>query len=314
MRVFVDSGVYMDYLQGKGVRLHVLKTFEELLEQGKFKLIFPNITKEEIYKGVPLDRGRYLKNQFSKFSIPPVPAGVEESEEYKQARGLLEEYNTKLEEVRRRSLEAVDEILENHIEKLIKKAEDIQEDQNILYAAQVRKLKKNPPGKNTDPLGDQIVWELLLQKCTDEDLTVIVHDEDWKYTDGNKTRLHPLLQKEWDMKNTGNKVKLFPSLAPFIESIAPGKLTKKDIESEKQSSTPPTYRGDVDREFIFFTPPNLGAVSSASPPSVSQWQPVTVVGSAGEIVQCYSCGRWVNRSDYYGFTPQGYGCKFCAET
>lgn len=257
MRVFVDSGVYIDYLQGNGVRIHVLKTFGDLLDQGKFKLIFPNITKEEIYKGVPLDHGRYSKNQFDKSLMPAVPAGVEESEKYEQAQELLNKYNEKLEEVRKESLNAVDDILQNHIGKLMENAENIQEDPSVLEGAQVRKLKNNPPGKSIDPLCDEIIWELLLQKCTDENLAIIVHDGDWKYIDGNKTQLHPFLQKEWDDKNTGNKIELFSSLAP--------------------------------------------------------WQPVTVVGGS-EMVQCYSCGKWVNRKDYYGFTPKGYACKFCEET
>lgn len=313
MRVFVDSGVYMDYLQGKGVRLHILRTFEELLAERKFKLIFPNTTKEEIYKGILIDRARYSKNQFGELTMPAVPAGVEESERYKQAQELLNKYNEKLEEVRQESLTAVDDILQNHIEKLMENADNIQEDQSILEGAQARRLKNNPPGKSVDPLGDEIVWELLLQKCTDENLVIIVHDGDWKYVDRNKTQLHPFLQKEWDRKNTGNKIELFSSLAPFIKSIAPGKVTKKDIESEKQSAIPLTYRADEDKGFIFFTPQNLGAVSPTSTPSISQWQPITVVGSAG-LVQCYSCGRWVNRGDYYGFTPKGYACKFCVET
>ncbi len=111
MKVFVDSGVYMDYLQGDGTRLHVLKSFGELLAQHSFKLIFPNITKEEIYRGIPMDYGRYTKNKFCKVSIPNVPAGIEDGNNYRKANDLLAQYSLVIEEVRKESLLAIDDIL-----------------------------------------------------------------------------------------------------------------------------------------------------------------------------------------------------------
>lgn len=321
MKVFVDSGVYMDYLQGNG-SLRVLKTFEELLDKGEFGLIFPHITKEEIYRGVPIDYARFAKNKF-KLSMPDVPAGVEEGKKYLEAKELLEKYSERIEEVRQEALSAVDEILHNHIDKLFAKADAIREDDKVLGAAQVRKLKNNPPGKSTDPLGDEIVWELLLQKYTGDDLSIIAHDGDWRYEDNGKGSLHPFLKKEWDQKQTGKSIKLFPSIAPFIESIAPKKVTKKDIETEKIMDLPVGYGSQeqygnrINGNFVV-VPLSVGSASPSGSPSVSQWQPVTVSGSAsvspsaGAVVQCFSCSRMVPIKDYYGLTPQGYMCKFCA--
>lgn len=308
MRVFVDAGVYMDYLKGKG-SLRVLKAFESLLQEGKFKLIFPNITKEEIYRGLPLDHKRYSKNEFVKLSMPDVPAGIEEGDRYKNAKALLDQYSENIEEVRKESLDAVDSLLTDHIEKLLDKSEPIKEGTQTLEAAQLRKMKNNPPGKSTDPLGDEIVWELLLEKCIDDQLVVIAHDGDWKHTEGEKTELHPFLQKEWEEK-TKEKIKLFNSLAPFIEGLAPGKVTEEDVTAEERVSK-------INEPLLYYSPPNFGVasgivntvVSPISTPSVGTWQPITVQSS--DLVQCYACNRIIPKIEYYGFTPQGFGCRYC---
>ncbi|OGY07919.1 MAG: hypothetical protein A2700_01295 [Candidatus Blackburnbacteria bacterium RIFCSPHIGHO2_01_FULL_44_64] len=327
MRVFVDAGVYMDYLKGNGVRIHVLETFEDLLEKKKFKLVFPKVTKEEIYRGIPMDYRRFSKGNVLKASIPEVPAGVEEGEKFKEAQDLLNKYNQVIEEVRKQSLAAVDNILEKHIERLLKCSEEIKEDTEILEVAQIRKQKGNPPGKSSDPLGDEIVWELLLKTCIDEDLVIIAKDNDWKYSDEGKSVIHPFLQKEWSEKST-NKIEIFSSLAPFIETIDPKRITKKDLQSEKKITLPLTYLINVNDGIrvsgspsASLSPSNAGTIglgsvslspSSSASISPSQWQPVTVVGTTPNgYVQCYSCGRIVLQSEYYGLTSKGYGCKYC---
>lgn len=296
MRVFVDTGVYLDYLKGKGVRLKVLETFRELLEQKKFKLIFPDITKEEIYRGIPMDRGRYSVNKFLSFSLPDVPAGVEEDEKYKEAKKLFDQYGKAIEEVRKKSLGAVDDILKNYIEKLMSLAEDIRETERTISLATTRKLKGNPPGKNTDPLGDEIAWELLLEQCIDDDLVVIAHDGDWKYAeDGNKS-LHPFLQKEWEAVAQSKKISLFPSLAPFIESIAPKKVTKAEVESEKKEGpASPSSQGLNIPAGVFAMPMENenGGLIVGGIPSVGTWSPVVVTGSGivGNFESCDKCHR-----------------------
>lgn len=325
MRVFVDSGVYMDYLKGD-VSLRILEVFEELLEKGEFELIFPDITKEEIYRGIPLDLGRFSKNDKLKVSMPKVPAGIEEGENYKEAKDLLDDFNKKIEEVRQESFSAVGDILQNHIEKLLKKAnKDIIENREILEAAHMRKLKGNPPGKSTDPLGDEISWELLLHRSIDDKLIIITHDEDWRYSGEGKSILHPSLQKEWD-RESKHEVKLFQSLAPFIKSVAPNKINKKELETERKSINPSPFFIQVgDGIRVATSSPsaslslsNMGSVipvstvsaSASLSSNVSQWQPITVSGT-NTLVQCYSCGRFIVPSDYYGFTQNGFKCKFC---
>jgi hypothetical protein len=158
MNVFVDACVFInDYLRGNGGRLAVLEAFEKLHLEGKFKLIFPKVTRLELQAGIPLDYIRYSENKFPKMVIPDVPSGVELGANYMEAKTILESYSKKIEEVRKEAELAVDDLLNNHINKLIENAESVQEDRHIILSAHERKMKNKPPGKNTDPLGDEIV-------------------------------------------------------------------------------------------------------------------------------------------------------------
>lgn len=324
MNVFVDPSVFIhDYLQGYGGRLKVLKAFENLLAKGKFKLIFPTVSRDELYKGIPADHIRYSKNEFAKLSIPAVPAGVEQGENYKAAKKLLDQYSGKIEEVRKEAEVAVDDLMKNHIEKLIGKAENIIEDQQIIFSAQARKMKQNPPGKSSDSLGDQIVWELLLQKCNDDDLSIVTLDEDWTHEKWNKGRLHPLLTKEWK-ERSGKSIQLFFSMASFVESIDPNAVTKDDVKSE-ESSIPPLLYFQQPSDFLLVRP-NSGSLHPSistridsmgsmipgllSSPPVEKWQPVNLVGTVNNQVVCMSCNLTFPVQDCY-VTMRGYYCKNC---
>lgn len=285
MKAFVDSGVYLDYLRG-GVNLHILELFEQLLYKKKFGLIFPNITKEEIYRGIPLDQGRYIKGKFHNFSMPNVPAGIEEGEKYKETKDLYDKFAEKLEELRHEALIAVGDILKNHIQKLYKNSESTKEDKRICDAAGLRKMKQNPPGKHQNPLGDEIVWELILQKYSDDDVVIIVHDEDWRCMK-EKTKLHPFLEMEWQEK-TKKKIKLFDTISQFIDTIEPKKITKKDKESEKKAN----FYNFVDAPSFSLSPSSSPSISSVSPFYVgSASASPSISSSRGLAISCSMCGK-----------------------
>lgn len=63
-------------------------------------------------------------------------------------------------------------------------------DENELSRAKERKLLGNPPGKNTDPLGDQVSWEQILSKCKDTPkLWILTRDLDYATKHGTKSLL-----------------------------------------------------------------------------------------------------------------------------
>lgn len=308
MRVCADAGIYMDFAQGDA-SMETLLAFEESLAKGKFTLIVPTVTREEVYRGEPIDRLRYSKNKFSKISMPKVPAGVEKKEVYVQAEKLLESYLIQVEKVREESEKTVADIFHNHIEKLFAQAEKIVEDEQIIEAAKLRKMKHNPPGKNNDPLGDQIVWELLLQKYNDDDLVIISSDMDWGYDGLDQRNLHPLLEKEWSERSK-YKVEKYMSLSSFMSTFG---YKKEKKEEEQKPSLPvsiPDYAG------ITYAPPMepsfLADFAAPEDPSIysSAWQPVNVQAAPIMGVQCDRCGRIrpYNESIFLG---SGYLCRNC---
>ena len=63
--------------------------------------------------------------------------------------------------------------------------------------AKERKLFGNPPGKNNDPLGDQVSWEQILTKCKNKpSVWIITKDSDYATKYESKMFLNALLYDE----------------------------------------------------------------------------------------------------------------------
>jgi len=66
-----------------------------------------------------------------------------------------------------------------------------------LERAKQRKVHGNPPGKDNDPLGDQLSWEQILTKCKEKPrLWVITKDSDYATEHGGKLFLNALLHQD----------------------------------------------------------------------------------------------------------------------
>lgn len=96
--------------------------------------------------------------------------------------------------------------------------------------AQERKERGNPPGKSTDPLGDQINWEQLLNSLNlIDELYIISNDHDLLTTIDNKSFLSPFLHEEIKQVNKNLKVNCFHSLSNAL--IALTKTSSEKIEN-----------------------------------------------------------------------------------
>lgn len=63
--------------------------------------------------------------------------------------------------------------------------------------ARDRRERGNPPGKKTDPLGDQLSWEQLLEQLGPGDhLHILTKDSDYALDIGGRTHLAPMLYRE----------------------------------------------------------------------------------------------------------------------
>lgn len=119
---------------------------------------------------------------------------------------------------------AADETFDN----LINEANLITTSQDIVAAAQTRKIVGNPPGKK-DSHGDQINWEALLAGVPEKyDLHLVSKDGDFA-SPLNATQPHYFLKSEWANKK-GGTLFLHEELRPFLNSHFPGVSLATDVE------------------------------------------------------------------------------------
>ena len=201
-------------------------------------------------------------------------------------------------------------LIDKDIQQLMNKAEDIHENQDTIEAARIRRFKGNPPGKKTGSSGDEIVWELLLKECMDDDLVIVSEDGDWKNIGQEATSLHPFIEREWQHKSK-NTIKLFCSLGEFVNSQTPQEVSKKDIQLEKEALFSNIlmrdYQGSISN---LVTGPSGPAMPSSISGSPGSWLPFTIVGT-NDPIACVNCGQ-INPASSCMITMRGYYCKNCS--
>lgn len=110
-----------------------------------------------------------------------------------------------------------------------------------------RKQFGNPPGKKTDPIGDQLSWVLLRDSHTVEDeLWLVTHDSDYYEEFAGKTYLNPFLLRELSEKlGKIPSACIFKDLGTAIRELQ--KRLKKEVIPEEtlvkvqeEESLPPT--------------------------------------------------------------------------
>jgi len=90
-----------------------------------------------------------------------------------------------------------------------------------MKSAEARKLLGNPPGKASDPLGDQLTWEQFLSIYNGEDIWVITNDNDFSVEYKNKSYLNPFLYDEIKKLLRGKepKINVFRSLSEGLDDF-----------------------------------------------------------------------------------------------
>ena len=105
------------------------------------------------------------------------------------------------------------------LEKIFRSAASPSETQ--LQRARLRKEVGNPPGKRSDPLGDQISWEQFLDQCKkDGSVWIITRDGDFFDVLIDELRLKPTLENDVRGKiGKGGTIYLFDDLVAGLESF-----------------------------------------------------------------------------------------------
>ena len=89
-----------------------------------------------------------------------------------------------------------------------------------LQKARMRKEHGDPPGKNRDPLGDQLTWEQLLDAAQGKNAVWIVStDHDYCYVHNDKAFLHPTLYAELKAVPGVTDMHFFNKLGDFFDNL-----------------------------------------------------------------------------------------------
>lgn len=305
MRIFIDANIYLKFYDLKEEWSH-FDRLKSLIPE-KAQLLFPEITFNEVVRNI------YGENFLSKDSrkiencivITPDTKSVKglglKEEDIENIRKEVEAYkNDKILKFKKDRLEHAKQYVKK-IEALREIALPSKETEELVGAAHIRQLLGNPPSKRSDPIGDNLVWEIILKIYNNDDIFIVAVDPDWR-RDNFSYALHPILEREWK-KASGNKsITLVPSLGELISKIDPKHpVSEKVIGKEKETPSvqipiPPYYYPPVG---------TVTVVEPIMPFSGSAYFGDATTPSIGHRNPCQQCGNSVDNPNIY------YLCNNC---
>lgn len=235
MRIFIDTNIYLNFIDSSDEQSSSLVKLRRLIEDGRYSLVFPKITQDELFRNVDKVRLGYIAtlSQIFPTKKTELATSISDTKLAGEVDNLRKEGSRITSELKKNYLASVKK-WEDRINWLIKHSADIHESDEILKQAVNRRWKGNPPfGKG--PMGDEIEWEIIIGFCLDDDITIITNDPDWKSFDKSKNELHPLLTKEWKSK-TNKKIDFFDTLGKFLMSIDEGDVSEETVKKEKETA------------------------------------------------------------------------------
>lgn len=244
MQLYIDSNIYLEYFrENSAERLTPLKELIKLIERKKIILLLPSQTKQEYFRNrrkiAEITRSALVKQ--SKISSM-IPAVIDkEAKEVKDVlnntknltksyKVLIDKYDREVEKEKTDADLLISELFSKHA-RVIKESED------IVLAAYKRYMKGNPPRKSDHSYGDAIIWETLLRESENDDLVLITKDGDFIEIHKGKPEINQFLFVEWKIKTKKKKkVKLYKSLAEFVNTFNKKEVIKKEIVQKENNS------------------------------------------------------------------------------
>ena len=317
MRVFVDTNIYLNLISDK--KEEKFDVLEKLTGKKSIELVLPVIIVEEFVRRSPSVASEYwqiFQDQSPTKSLKELEI-TEETDFINKVEKSRKEYLEHLGKLKEVYLQSI-ETFRGKLEKLSKNACATPETAKLLELASKRKLKGNPPGGNR--IGDNLVWEIILRYCTNDNLSIVSNDPDWRNifkSEKNKYYLNPLLMEEWKSKSDKSAT-LFGSLGEFINSVTKEEtITNKDIEEEKRNTTLlGLLSGDtgIVGSSVISTPSGTVPIKLSGDTGATLWPSDTArhprIGSALGAVSIGKCPQCGNLLDDLLYTP----CKNCRES
>jgi hypothetical protein len=295
MRVFVDANKYIKLFEGRP-SISYFEKLEKLVTEKKFTLVFPRITQEEVYRRVV----QILKKECEepKFTFPAIPEFIDEQEAIKKLKQIEDDGRKIWSAEYKKYITTKKDMAKRLFSTFRKLTVDYPDKDGEAYSlATKRKDKRFSPGKSNDPLGDQLVWELILKNCLDQDLVIVSADPDWQdKIDGEISKLNPFLLEEWRSKTVDKKIELFENLGDLIKRFEKDyKIPVEESEKAKQIPNPYSYPYSPISQNAGMQPLFGTAVAVAS--AYNPFEPLGPPSMGGShmfvqsIHQCLECGR-----------------------
>ncbi len=236
-KLVIDTNIYLNFYRlDSGQSLEMIKNLNQLVgTSGRFKLILPKQIEDEfirnknsksaIYADHILNFERGLEVQFK---IPHLIKSTSQIEQIKRLVEKLNQLKKKASEDYKNRVFNPNSKINQQIKTLFIHAHRPTETELVLQKAWFRTLRGNPPRKDNSSFGDAIIWESILDQCSDEDTVLISGDGDFE-SEIDQGKVHELLSKEWSQK-TNKMLKLYTKLGTFINENIKDK--KKQIRQE----------------------------------------------------------------------------------
>jgi|WetSurMetagenome_2_1015567.scaffolds.fasta_scaffold109214_2 predicted nucleic acid-binding protein len=235
MRVFIDANIYLNLISDSSEKK--LEELERLVQNGDIKLIFPRITEEEVLRRISVVTNRYWEDNILKKSPNKSPLElsiIKKNAKMEEIESIRKNYISKLNELKEYYVKSVEEF-KKRLKKLRSAAIPTPENNKIIISAENRKIRGNPPGGNK--IGDDLVWEILLSYCKNDNLIIVSNDPDWRdefRSTEEKYYFNHLLEDEW--LSSGKSITLYGTLGEFLRVHAKIDISEKEIAEEKNIS------------------------------------------------------------------------------
>lgn len=260
--IFIDANQYLDlYLMGSRNGKKLLAMVEEQRDY----IFVTNQVVDEVHRNkVGIVRG-FLVGRCNKLEqlkqddmavldlllSDTDSTGRDMLERFRESVGKSGEANEKFRNLAHRLLQQVSQS-EDGVSKALRVifAQPKSPSKDELKRARLRKELGNPPGKKTEPLGDQLTWEQILSQCQENSrLWIITKDKDYATKYGGKMFLNAALYRDLARKyRAAPEVFCFDKFAGglehFVETtrVKAEKLPTRDETQQinkEQESLPP---------------------------------------------------------------------------
>lgn len=251
--LFIDTNIYLRFFDGN--RKDLKKLLDTLLKVSNNIFITNQIVSEIERNKLPVFK-QSINNYTNKLKIETVilpehftiDLNNVEIEDWNKRRDTISKENKKL-------TKEIDKIFVKNLELISKSQDSVSQklqsiykyvlnakDEELIEARKRRELG-NPPGKNSDPLGDQVSWEQFLNRAfTYEEVWIITNDSDYITEYEKSLFLNSYLYSELIRKNSTIKINCFNDLLSGLESYGKknniedfiDKKTAKEIRQEEK--------------------------------------------------------------------------------